>query len=481
MSSLNKKRKTAITYDEASSAATQITHELFRRGELSFLLHSSQSDVYTSLRTLDPKARQPVVLIARRWGKSYLGAVMAIEDCLRKPGAQVFIAAPTIKQTNEIVVPLIQMIAMSAPEGLFAHAKSTLRWDFHNGSTLIIGGFDTATESFRGKFADAIYLEESGSAAPDSFDYTVQSVLLPTLMHSRGRIYHLTTPAVQIDHPLHTKTIPKADSRNAFFRKSIYDSPLMTAEMIAEEAEAQGGEDSAAWKREYLCLIERDAATVAIPSFDKSLHVAPLDPPAHAKWMTAIDWGGVRDKTVALLCLYDYKAAKFCVMSEYQADANTETSAIVAGILEIEASFGLSPQNPPTRWADAHGQTQVDLNAMQFPVRLPLKDDWASSIANLNLGFHQNQILISDKCKFLLLSIENGRFNKSRTDFDRSILLGHCDAIAALMYAFRMKDISNPYPKAVLNPETHWMKNKPSDELTRLARTLLPFTPHNKR
>jgi hypothetical protein len=60
--------------------------------------------------------------------------------------------------------------------------------------------------------------------------------------------------------------------------------------------------------------------------------------------------------------------------------------------------------------------------------------------------FRQGKIEVDPKCKLLIATLKSGQFNKQRNDFARTEALGHCDAIATLMYAARCFDRSNPYP-----------------------------------
>ncbi len=87
--------------------------------------------------------------------------------------------------------------------------------------------------------------------------------------------------------------------------------------------------------------------------------------------------------------------------------------------------------------------------------------------------------MISDRCKFLLQTIEDGTWNKLRTDFDRDNVLFHMDAFAALMYLVRMMDTSsNPIPGNYVNGQyidtsTHHISDKPIDEKAAIWRKIL--------
>jgi len=431
----------------SSDQQTIIRQALFSEGELSWLLHSSQKEVYEALRALPKSTRQCSVLIARRWGKSFLASVLAIEDCLRNPNAQVFYVAPTMKQCSSIVTPLLLEIAAYAPKGLMTRAKSEYRWNFSNGSTLILGGFDTSNESFRGLKATSIYCDESGSADASVFMYTIRDVFLPTLLHSRGRIVHLTTPSPLPSHPFHDEIVPGCELKSAHWVKTIYDNPLIDAQTISEFMAEMGGEQSVAWKREFLCERAVETSSLVIPEFDEALHVSdtPIGP---SNWLMAGDMGGSRDKTVGLLVAYDWNTATTFFLDECVFDANTNTRDIVKGLRAIEA---LAPIQPP-RVIDAPGQLLVDLRqTFDYACQLPNKDNADAALNNLRAGIAEGKVRVHPRCKFLITTLKNATFNKNRTDFARSEALGHCDAIDAAAYGYRMVNrYSNPFPALVV-------------------------------
>lgn len=433
--------------------ATQMIHERWHSGRLYWKLHRGQRPIYKILRNMDTRKR--VVLCSRRFGKSFLGVVMALEDCLSPPYDEpVRIIGPEVKQTVDIIEPILNKISIDAPEGLIKRIKSEYRWQVGK-SLLILGGFDSKNiERHRGQPSKSIYVEEAGSSNPVDYEYGMKEVLLPQLLHSEGPMTFLTTPPDDTLHPFVTDTITEAKINKAYFKQTIYDNPLLTEEQIDRAISDSGGIDSAAFRREYLCEIFRDESLVIIPQFDKHYHVCPLKAPEHATWILGGDFGGVRDKTAFVLAYWDFERAKMCVVGERVYDPGTPTSKIIDGVRELEKLHELKSE--PLRYIDMPGQVQVDINeAHQFYAAMPIKDDFDAAINQLALAFGQNKILVDPSCDFLIASLESGRFNKNRTDFMRSDALGHCDGIAALMYTWRMIDKStNPFPKPVHDFET---------------------------
>ena len=435
---------------------------LFEQGILYWYLHKSQLDVYRRLRALPQTSRQRVVEISRRWGKSVLGVVMALEDALAVPNGQVLYCAPSLKQASSIIVPLIRDVLMHAPAGLVTRTKSEYRWTCANGSAIILGGFDSASESFRGLRASAIYCDESGITDPDEFLYTVRSILFPTLLHSRGLMTHLTTPSPYPAHPLHDEIIPECQATGAHFVRTVYDNPLIDAATIAGMMREVGGEDSVAWRREFLCQRVIEKESIVVPEFDATMHVSAFEP-THANYLMATDFGGVRDKTCGLLLAYDFETNTTHFLREFVADANTGTRDIVAGLLALEP-------HEIDRIVDAPGQLLIDLNDQHgYFCRQTAKDDWLAQINTLRTGFSQGRIRVHPRCTFLLATLKAATFNKQRTDFNRTLALGHMDAIAAATYGYRSIDkTTNPIPRQRAGLG-QWQKHFPDEGLLEAA------------
>lgn len=436
---------------QPSFSREEAVRELWRRGDLTFKLHSGQQAIYDKLSQLPPQARQIVFLCGRRFGKSFLTLVLAIEACLKTPGARILLCAPFVKQATEIAGPLMAKVTVDAPGGLIQRHRSSHRWNFANSSTLILSGLDLVAETIRGTEFDDIYLEESGSSAPDDLLYKIDSVLFPTLLKSRGRIFHVTTLSRIEDHPLHTHVMPKAEEDKALFIFPTDACPLYSAEQLEEMCAQVGGPTSMAWLREFKCVRVRDHSLVAIPEFSEEW-VKEFELPAYCKTWETGDWGGVRDKTVFQLMAYDFARAKILVFDEVAQDRHTPTAVTVAAVKAMEERHKLSRL---ARWVDCPGQLQIDLMAAhKFPVTLPQKDVFEASINLVRTA----RLEIHPRCEFTLRTLRYARLNKQRTDFERTEALGHGDGIMALCYGIRHVNKANPFPPyGGKDPHTHYI------------------------
>lgn len=437
---------------------------LWLNGELSWKYHATQRKIDKAVKQTD--SNEVLVLSTRQLGKSYWGTGFGIETvinaCFQNPGCIVRVLAPTLKQVSDIVGDNLAPICRDAPPGLITRHKSDFRWQIADG-TLRLGSLERAhVDNNRGGNAILILIEEGCFVNSDDYVYARTQVLAPQLLRSGGKIVDITTlNKDEPDHYIVTELKPRCALKNALFEYTIYDNPQLSPEDIQRACDLAGGPQSIAWRTEYLNEVVRNVETTVIPTFSKEKHVKQIQLPDRFNAQVAIDFGGVRDKTVALLHCYDYLRNKRLWLRERVFDANTDTSIIVHGIREMEESLGKIEIK--ARYADAQGQTQVDLASIHdYEIQVPVKDDWRAGINALQVSIGQDQHEIDPSCRFLIQTLESGRFNKQKTDFERTMTLGHCDAIAAMMYGNRMTLMENPYPYIHPDRDT-MMRHKPRD------------------
>jgi hypothetical protein len=389
---------------------------------------------------------------------------MAIEDCLQHPGSTVAIIGPTLKQTRDILKSLVRDVIIDAPKGLIRETKSELLWNVGT-SQLVIAAFDTAIEAVRGRKFHNIYLEESGLSNLNEYDYTINSVLRPTLMHSRGKIIHLTTPAVEVNHPMHTKTMADCAANDALFIYTIEDNPLLTKDQIDEEIKAMGGRDAIHVRRELFCEIVKDVSLVVIPEFDDR-HIKTIVLPSHAYYLTSIDFGGSMDQTGIVMCFYDFVRDKICIYKDKLIPRNTATKDVRAEVYLMED--GTKWLEGPRRLADAPGQIRIDLGSEDFYVAQPRKEKGSleANINALRLAFTRDEMEVDPSCIKLIATLRYGSWLLNKEDWQRTPELGHLDLLAALLYAQRHIDTRNPYPAMMgKHKETHHTRVKDHESL----------------
>lgn len=444
---------------------------LWSEGDLVWKLHETQRKIDQAVKT--SPADEILVLASRQLGKSWWGDTYALANCILKPGTITRILAPTLKMVQDIVADNLAKITRDAPPGLIVRQKSDYRWQVGS-SSLRLGALERAhVDNNRGGNADLIIIEEGCFVTSDDYIYARQQVLLPQVLLSKGKIIDVTTiDKDQPDHYILTELKPRCALKDALHEYTIYDNPQLTLEDIEKACERAGGPKSITWLVEYLNQTIRNHQTVVIPTFDKTKHVREITLPGHFHMQVAIDFGGVRDKTVALLHTYDFLRNKRVWLDERVFEANTDTSIIVRDCLAMEREYKIA-----ARYADCHGQTQIDLEGVhQYPIIVPVKDDWKASINSLQVSIGRDEHEIDPRCRFLIQSLESGRFNKQRTDFERTSVLGHCDALAAMMYGNRMVNMENPFPYIYPDRDTTFKQREHKEPMEIAAEGISPKT-----
>jgi hypothetical protein len=248
------------------------------------------------------------------------------------------------------------------------------------------------------------------------------------------------------DHPFIVDTIPEAQLKGAFYSYTIEDNNQLTPEQKQACIDRCGGVNSVEYRREYLNHMVRDQSLMVVPNYDDGVHSRDFTMPTKRFETVTIDWGGVKDMTVALLHTFDFMENRDLVLDEKVFDANTDTLTIVNSLRSWIKYPSGSPNNPVFH-CDAPGQIMIDLVVQHgFDVRPVMKEDWLSAVNQMSVRFcDPGRIYIHPKCVFLRQSLRSGTFNKNRNDFERTKALGHCDALAALMYGLRIQNRLNPY------------------------------------
>ena len=430
-----------------AQATDEELRDLWLHGLLQWKLHDSQLVIDRGIASLPRSTKEGVILCCRRFGKSYYGNVRFLSRGIQARQKRVFrIIGPDIKQTKMIVeynmAKITEELSRLNLKKLVRPVRSENMYLIGEHAGLFLGGFDSQHDSLRGGEAHEILIEETGSSDPDQFSYQMRSVIKPQLLKTRGRMIHLTTLPPLPDHPFITETIPQSQLDDAFYSYTIYEDPLATPEIIADAIKDCGGAHTDAFRREYLNQIVRDRQIVIVPDFDPKLDVEDFPKPPWVKFEHYTDWGGVRDNTHTLLMGYDFLRAMDLVYDELWFPPNTPTHTIVDAWREKWPDLKVE-----NHYIDAPGQLQVDLrDTHKIEFKTPNKEDWEANVNNMANRFTTRKVKIHPKCKMLIQTCQSGTFNKQRTDFARSQVLGHMDAAAALMYGIRQLDRSSPFP-----------------------------------
>ena len=464
------------------SAAPQLQPEkvvrrLWERGELSWKLRPEQRLLKAELE--HGHIQLGVFNISRRFGKTYTLVAYCLEQAMRTK-QKIRYGTAFLTDLEEFVLPAFYLILEDCPDRLRPKYHATRKaWIFPNGSEIKLVGIDRHPNSLRGNAINIIVIDEAGFVQNLKHIYT--SVIIPATAKQKNiKVVFISTPPESPDH-YYVELIQKAQTQaNGYYAcltiDDISDMPPEERHRLLEEV---GGEFSTTAQREFFCRIIVDETRAVAPEFDAAAEaeiVKPIALPQFYMTWIAGDLGGVQDKTVAHLCAYDFERGKVLFLAESAHSNQTPTSKIITGFRALEA---LAKVPPTRRHLDGPGQLLTDLRVdFKYLASLPDKEDFDAGLNMLRVAILKRKLEIDPSCKLLIMTLKMGMLNKQRTDYLRTEALGHCDAVASAIYAYRHRLIENPFPPLLgKHHERHATWNATEEEVTRRHTLAKAFTP----
>jgi hypothetical protein len=331
----------------------------------------------------------------------------------------------------------------------------------------------------------------------DDLDTLLESVVIPSLFSTEGRVLISSTPADTEDHPLHTIK-QQAEREGWYFHCNIYDAQTYDPEdfpLDRIEKWKRETTDAVAWDREYMALWVKDPTKIIIPEWSDSC-VQTLERDEFFKFYhkyVGMDLG-VRDKTAAIFGYYDFKKAKLVIEAEFALqDSEVRTDKIAEKVKETELRLEYQLihdiRSPAYRALQNHEKVyrriadnnnpllMTDLNSLYgldfFPTR---KDELPAMINLCREWVKDGKIIVDKSCKELLGCLRNAIWDKNKRELARSKVFGHFDALMSLVYLVRNIDTStNPIPKYygktwATHAQVPMNANNPNTNMESLAR-----------
>jgi hypothetical protein len=441
---------------------------LWERGDLDYRLEPQQLEAIQGMR--EDGVEIVYLDFTRRGSKTDLCSTFATSECIKRKGIRIIYGAAFQTDLYRFIIPAFETVLQDCPANLrpeFLESKKIYR--FSNSSEIELVGLDKNPNALRGNGIRIIILDEAGFV--NNLEYIYNSIILPATIRRKGQIKEsikiivASTPPVQATNHFAWNLKLKAETeKNGFYlRKTIDEIPsisILEKERLFREV---GGKTSITARREFFCewIVDKERAVCA--PFDKDKHVQDIPEPKYAPWLFVGDAGGVRDLTAAYLVAWDYQQEKIIFWDERWFAPETQTSDILPKLKEMIGD------RKPFQYMDAPGQLQVDYSAAGFACALPPKDDFAAGLLLLRNAFHNDQVIVHPRCKLLIATLSSGTLNRTRTDYERTPALGHCDAAAAAIYAIRLCQRTALIPKP--NHETHFYlpERRANHQLTQLG------------
>lgn len=429
-----------------------VRDQAWRRGNLRWKLRDHQQKVYDQIK--QQKSGSFYFNKARRIGGSYLLAVLAIQACLRKEGAQVKYAAPTAKAVRKIISPNIRKIIKDCPQQIrpkFVTIEG--EWQFPNGSAIAVAGCDGGqAENLRGTESDFVCLDEVGFI--DDLDYILNDILAPQVKDTKGIIVLTSTPARSPAHQSFKLAMAHKES-GRFSHVTVWDdfhySKKQHQDFFKQMAQSKGMSleeyySSTTFRREYLGEFVTDQQRSVVPEWCKAVedHITKLKPfPEHSDKYVSMDVG-YRDGTGILFAHWDYRRA--CLVIEDELLFFKKTSEQAAYQIKRKQSELWPGQKPFLQISDNDLQTIADINSHGLTFIPTKKDDKELQVNTLRQWIRGYKIWINPRCRRLLSQLGSTIWNSQRTSYERNSE-GHGDLLDALVYLVRnIRRDRNPYP-----------------------------------
>ena len=468
----------------------QLIELSWEAGELSWLLHPHQRAAYEKYRAWEKLipheqvGKYPRVFVydvGKRWGKTTSRLLVRFEDCIRNPGHLYRYTTAFAKDIEEIVGETAPAILETCPERLrptyrSAHGRRPAGYYFPNGSALRLAGLDKNPNALRGRASHGDDISEA--AFIRHLRYTVKNVLYHQYQQRPDARMCLESSApTEPDTEYDTEFVDDAKERGAYWYGTIDDNTKLSDEEREEFIRASGGRDHDDCKREYFNIRVRPKDTTVVPEFDITKHVLkeiPSELPEHRLCFTIGDPGMAPDPAALIWVYWDHLRGKLVAQRSWH-KLNAGTAELAAEVKAGEAwafadckgawnadTKAMKPA-PWGRWSDIDKRLIYDLaidHGLHFdPTPKPIDTEIGSLRAGLFAlrdAFKDDLIELwpGEQNQQLIDELQKGRWNERRTDFERSLRLGHLDCLMCLMYAWRnIPKNLNPSPPASHAPD----------------------------
>lgn len=431
----------------------ELVRQAWEEGNLEYKVKTYQLPIYEALwAAINGVALKFVLDVARRFGKTHVSSIIAIEYAIRYPGAQINYATGTNKAMEKILRGIMPVIFDDCPKDLLPK-RTGGTWEFKNGSSIYTAGVNNQhADDLRGTSSHLNIVDEA--AQIDELSYLVTSVLMPQQLTVDGTMVLLSTPPTVTDHDyadIYREC--KEDGNVKTF--TIYDNEDVMSDPRKLEAYKReaGGEDSVTWQREYLAKWVQDTDKPVIPEWNKATMVKASPRPELYRYYhkyVGMDLG-FRDNTAAIFGYYDFTRAMFVIEKEFRLsgeDVTTKRLASEVRRIELELGWG-SSVGKITRISDNNNLILLnDLHLQEKVTFHPTDKDTRQAMINATrVWVGAGRIEVSPECAYLQACLEFAVWDKNRVDYARSKKWGHYDALPALVYLLRYIDeATNPIP-----------------------------------
>lgn len=394
--------------------------------------------------------------------------------CIRNPGHTYVFAAPTNIDAKDITGDVYPTILNDCPKDLQPKFARNI-FTFNNGSRIKIGGCHDGADNLRGRAAHGIIVDEAAHIPQHSktscLSYVLASILMPQLLTTKGFVLIASTPPRNLQHD-YVHIIRNADQNGTLLTFDVYANTSLTPEEIEKEKRRSYSVDpsGSAWKREWLVLLVPDANDLIIPEatfgaigIEKVEHEL-IEHFEHLHRYISFDHG-TKDLNVVLFAFYDYANARTVIERELVLKGGPNTDTIAKEIARVKHELwghlpvfrSICDSISRQIIIDLNGHEEIKKSGITFIN--PSKVDLEAMVNQLVIAMSHQRYVVDSDCVLLLETMRTGTWKVSdstgKREFARLGEIGHCDALACLVYLQRaLVRSANPlHNKQVINAE----------------------------
>ena len=442
------KKKKDISQQEAKE-------QLWRQGVLSWKLRGKQIDIYNHFKNTEDDLA--VVMISRRFGKTFTMCILAVEVCINTPRAVVKYVCPTSKMVTTAMYPTVREIIEDCPEDIKpTWMPSEKKWIFKNGSEIQVAGTENQNyNSVRGGYSNLCIVDEA--AFTSELETVIYNVLLPTTDTTGGKLFMASTPNDKDpNHEFHEHFVFPLDTAGKLLKMTLFESPMVDDKQREKIiARYPGGVNNIKFRCEYLCEIPNLTDSNIVPEFSakESLIVKEIPTPEFCHFYTSMDVG-FKDLTVALFGYYNHPTGQLVVVDEYVINGQEMTTNKLYNEIKHKESL---------RFFTSLGEGKVHLRVMDNDLKLindlarfyemmfmpTEKHGKEQAIDTVRRWVDAERLIIHPRCKNLIYHIKyaqwkltragtfTGSFKHLKGNEAAGLLPSHADALDALIYLVR--------------------------------------------
>jgi hypothetical protein len=428
---------------------TQIKQELWRRGELAWLLYPHQLPIYRKIREVlasdDPGMTSYVIDCARQFGKSFTELVVCNEECIRNPGSTQVFVAPMKSQANEIIFGnTMNIILADCPPELKPRIGDSAI-EYPNGSRIRIAGTDNRNyENLRGGAAHNIFLDEAGFMS--NLSDGVLGVVTPMTKTTGGKIIYSSTPPESLDHDYYD-ILRYHDEAGLISTYTIWDDRTLTERQLQTIINSCRGRDTVKFKREFECMRIADVNKQVVPGFsqESAITLENYKDDFYSHWHRYVvaDWGG-RDRTALIFAHYNFHTRQVVIEDSLDFEGVQVVPRTIATELRDRVNTLWENRGTIHYICDSNNPIlQQDMNITYRLNFLPTsKGSLAQMVQQVRDWVADGRVAFANTtgAQHVIGSMSSAHWNRNRDSFAQSKIYGHYDHTAAMVYLIRNVD-----------------------------------------